>query len=765
MPARQRRSRPKKAAVALAILALAGGGLAAAASSSASTPLYQNPKASPEARATDLVRHLSLDEQIGQMVQIQVGKLYGDCSGYNAGPLNSSCAHQVLATDAVGSILSGGGDVPGAGYYPNSPETWATQINALEKYAIDHSPHHIPIIYGADVVHGHNDIVGTTLFPHQIGLGSSFDPALVTAAQTSAGKASAATNVRWAFAPVADVVTNSRWGRYYESFGEDPLLSGTLAAAAVTGLQASPTVASSVKHFAPYGASNNGLDRTAVDISLRSFQTYQLPSYEKAIDAGALSVMINSGSVNGIPATGSHYLLTDVLRQQLGFTGVTISDWADVAALANSYHVAADYEHAIALAVNAGIDVTMEPYNADSFVTNLRAAVQDNLVSKARIRQAATRVLAMKFKLGLFDDPYVDAAKANKILGADAALARKAAAESGVLLRNQNNALPLPTTAKLVVTGPTADSVADTLGGWSIGWQGVPSGSPETAVTVLKGLQAAGGANVSYAPTQADAVSQTKSADAAVVVLGRGPGAEGPNDQRDPTLPADQQALVTALKATGKPVIVVLIDDRPDVLGTAATADGVLVAWRPGSQGGNGVADLLYGKVNPSGKLPVSWPRNAADQPSDYLYNTLPSTYGGSGPVYNPAYPFGYGLSYSPTTSSVSQVSQSGNTVSVRLTVANTGSRSGDLIVPVYASQPLSAVLVPAKRLVGFTRVTLAVGQTRSVTVKFPTSVLGVVQGDVNASGPRTLEHGQYVFSTGTAADAVTPSGANTITL
>jgi beta-glucosidase len=749
-------------AAILAALGVTAGGLAAASSSGAATPLYKSPQASPEARAADLVKHLSLSEQIGQMVQIQVGELYGNCSGYNAGPLNPQCAQQVMGNDLVGSILSGGGDVPGEGYYPNTPETWATQINALEKYAIDHTPHHIPIIYGADVVHGHNDIVGTTLFPHQIGLGSSFDPALVTSVQESAGQASAATNVRWAFAPVADVDTNSRWGRYYESFGEDPVLDGTLAGAAVTGLQTTGTVASTVKHFAGYGASNNGLDRTEADMSLRTFQTYQLPSYKKAIDSGALSVMIDSGSVNGIPATGSKYLVTDVLRKQLGFKGVTISDWADVAALANSYHTVADYEHAIAQAVNAGVDVTMEPYNADSFVNNLHAAVNDGLVSKSRIEQAATRVLAMKFKLGLFDHPYVDASKANQVLGADTALARKAAAESSVLLRNQNSALPLSPSAKVVVTGPAADSVADTLGGWSIGWQGVPTGSPETAVTVLKGMQAAGGGNVTYAASQSDAVTATQSADAAVVVLGRGPGAEGPNDTIDPTLPADQQALVTALKATGKPVIVVLIDDRPDVLGSAAGADAILTAWRPGSEGGNGVADILYGAVNPSGKLPVSWPANATDQPSDYLYNTLPNTHG---PVYHPAYPFGYGLSYSATTRTVQSVSKSGHTISVKVSVSDTGSRAVDVVVPVYASQPVSAVLVPAKRLAGFTRVSLAAGQSRTVTVTFPTRVLGVVQGDVAASGPPTLEHGDYVFSTGTAADPVTPSAANTITL
>jgi beta-glucosidase len=765
MPIRARRPRSRKVAIGFALTSIVVGSLVAATNSQAAVSTYQNPKAPPGARAADLVGHLSLSEQIGQMVQIQVGHLYGDCSGYNAGPINTTCEQQILGTDAVGSILSGGGDVPGQGFYPNTPQTWATQINAMEKYAIDNSPHHIPIIYGADVVHGHNDIVGTTLFPQQIGLGASFDPALVTAVQKSAGHAAAVTNVRWAFAPVADVDTNSRWGRYYESFGEDPVLDGTMAAAAVTGLQSPGSVAATVKHFAGYGASDSGLDRTAADMSLRTFQTDQLPSYKKAIDSGALSVMVDSASINGIPATGSQYLLTQVLRRQLGFTGVTISDWQDVAALQTRYHVVADYEHAIALAVNAGVDVTMEPYDANSFVTNLNAAVRDGLVSRARIKQAATRVLTMKYKLGLFDHPYVDASKANAILGADTALARKAAAESSVLIRNENNALPLAPSAKVVVTGPAADSVADTLGGWSVGWQGVPAGSAETAVTVRAGLAAAGGANVTYAATQTEAVADAAGANAIVAVLGRDPGAEGPNDQRDPTLPADQQALVSALKATGKPVIVVLIDDRPDVLGTAATANGVLMAWRPGSEGGNGVADLLYGKVNPSAKLPVSWPAQATDQPSDYLYNTLPSTYNGNGAVYQPAYPFGFGLSYSASSSSVIGAARSGSTVSVRLNVANSGATSADVVTPVYASQPISAVLVPAKRLVGFARTTLAAGQSKTITVRFATSVLGVVAGDIDASGPPTLEHGQYVFSTGTATDAVTASATNTLTL
>jgi len=756
------RSRRRVITTIGAVLVVGAAVLVSAQNATAAGPLYLNPHASPHARAADLVRRMTLPEQIGQMVQIQVGHLYGNCTGYNPGQLNPTCEQQVLVTDGVGSILSGGGDFPSQGALPNTPQTWADQINAIEKYSIDNTRLHIPTIYGADVVHGHNDILNATLFPHQIGFGATFDPPLVKDVQTTASQASAATNVRWAFAPVADVAANSRWGRYNESYSEDPVLSGSLAAAAVEGLQTSDIVAATVKHFAGYAAPLNGLDRTPSDMSLRNFEENQLPSYKEAIDAGVLTVMVNSGSVNGIPATSSHYLLTDVVRDQLGFTGVVISDWNDVAKLLNNYHVASDYEHAIALAVNAGVDMTMEPHDADAFVTGLTKAVQDGLVSKKRIEQANQRILELKFKVGLFDHPYVDASQANNILGADLPLARKAASESSVLLRNQNNVLPFSASSKLVVTGPSADSVSNQLGGWSVGWQGVPAGSTEDAVTVLEGLKEAGGANVSYVPAQADAVAALGSADAAVVVLGRKAGAETPNDQRDPTLPADQQALVSALKATGKPVVIVLIDDRPDALGTATNADGLLMAWRPGTEGGHGVADVLYGAVNPSARLPVSWPRNGADQPNGYRLANLRAASGS----YDPLYPFGAGLSYTTYTSTVSAVSGgSHKSVDVKVDVANTGSKAGDLVVPVYTTQPTSLVLVPVKRLVGFTRVHLDAGQSKSVTVNVPSSALAVVPGDVNGSGHLTVEHGSYVFATGTAAGSPTSVATNTITL
>jgi beta-glucosidase len=476
--------------------------------------------------------------------------------------------------------------------------------------------------------------------------------------------------------------------------------------------------------------------------------------------------MVDSGAIDGVPATSSHYLLTTVLRDQMHFTGTVVSDWGDIAALQSTYHLVSNYEQAVALAINAGVDMAMVPYDANSFQTAVTAAVNDHLISVARIDQATERILELKFKTGIFDHPYVDAATANQTVGANAPLARQAAAESSVLLQNSGNVLPLAKSAHITVTGPSADSIADTLGGWSIGWQGLPAGSPETAVTVLDGLQAQGGSNVTYASTQAQAVADASTTDDYVVVVGSPPGAEGPNDQRDPELSADQQAEVTALVATGKPVVMVLIDDRPDALGSLVTSSGgvtpagLLMAWRPGTQGGNGVADVLYGDVNPSGRLSVSWPNQATDNPNSYRLLTLPSTSNSGSPIYQPLYPFGYGLSYTSYSFGTVTAAKSGGSVTVKVGVANTGSQAGDLVVPVYVSQPVSDPLVPAQRLVGFTRIHLNAGQKTTATVTFPSSNLGISQGDIGSTAPPSIESGQYIFSSG-ALGAALPTNAS----
>jgi beta-glucosidase len=503
-----------------------------------------------------------------------------------------------------------------------------------------------------------------------------------------------------------------------------------------------------------------------------------LPSYAGGIDAGAGAVMVDSGSINGVPATGSHSLLTDILRNQMHFQGVVISDFQDVQALQTAYHIAADPAEAIAKAVNAGVDMAMYVNNPDQWQAAILQDVQSHAISMARINEAVRRILTLKFQLGLFDQPCVsdpntpcvDANTANAAVTAGRDATLNAARESMTLLRNQNNTLPLSASANVVVTGPSADSMTNQLGGWSVSWQGVfgaghvccmgPPNQIPPGTTVLEGIQAAD-ANTVYAPDQASAVAAAASADAVVVAVGEKAYAEGLGDNPAPQLPPDQKSLISALQATGKPVIVVVIAGRPVGLGPAENANGVIMAYQGSTEAGQAVADVIFGKVNPSGKLPVSWPSDAATVGGDFdgtapsplgdqpkFFDQLPGTGSGPGHAYNPLYPFGFGLSYTTFTTSNLSVTpnvSSNGTATATFTVTNTGSRSGVDIVPVYVAQPVSSVVVPPQRLVGFTRVTLDAGQSKTVQVEFPVSTLAETQGDINASAPPTVEPGAYV--------------------
>jgi beta-glucosidase len=723
--------------------------------------VYLESRAAVSQRVADLLRRMTVAEKAGQLQQIAVSRLQGNDCTWSGGELNQTCMGQVLADQGAGSILSGGGMAPPQ----NTPRQWAVMTNAIQRYAIEHSRLHIPIVYGVDAVHGHNNVLGATMFPQQIGLGASWDPALVQDVARSTQRAIAATGTTWNFAPVADLARDQRWGRYYETFAEDPLLAGELSARSVRGMQdgtSGTRVAATVKHFAGYSEPTNGHDRVPADLSARYLQDTILPAYKAAVDAGALTVMANSGAVNGVPATASRYLLTDVLRGQWRFSGVVVSDWNDVRSLATAYHVAADYPSAIALAVNAGVDMAMLPPDDRDFHAGLLSALDRGLISRKRLDEAAGRVLALKVRLGLFEHPYADPEKADAaVLGADKDLARRAAAESLVLLRNAGSVLPLgAATRKLLVTGPSADSLPNQLGGWSIGWQGVPTGVTVPGTTILQGLKAnaPAGTTVGYAATQADAVTQAADADAVVVVVGEKPGAEGNSDSPRPILAADQQALVKALQATGKPVVEVVVSGRPLVLGDAAAPNALLAAWLPGTEGGNAIADVLYGTRNPSGRLPVSWPRNTGNEP--VYYQQLPGTNGGPESGYSPAYAFGAGLSYTTFATGAVSVDRGAyrvrDTIKVTVTATNSGGRGGDLVIPVYVSQPVSSVLAPPKRLVGFARVSLDAGQSKPVTVEVPVSALAVTPGDVVAAGPRQVAQGEYRIAIGAATATLT---------
>jgi beta-glucosidase len=735
---------------------------------------YLDARAPISWRIEDLLRRMTLAEKVGQMDQIVTGALRdnanpadGNChnSGGNTDPLQVSCLDNVLIKNFTGSILAGGTDNPAL----NTGKGWADWYNTIQHYAIDHSRLHIPVIFGVDAVHGFGHPFEAPLFPQSIGMGATWDPEAARVGGAATAKALQATGWTWDFAPVQDLYRDNRWGRAYETWAEQPVLSAAMGAGFVSGLQSDNRTAATVKHFAGYSQSINGHDRVEAQLPIRYLQDIFLPSYAGAIDANAATVMVDSGSINNIPATASHYLLDTLLRERMGFKGVVISDYGDVGALANNYHIAADFPGAIAKAVNAGVDVSMTPFDFVGWQNGLIDNVHKGIVSEERINQSVRRILRLKFQLGLFDHPFVDASKADAAATAGRDATLKAAQQSITLLRNQNSLLPLKSNAKLVVTGPSADSMTNQLGGWSVSWQGVfgaghvccmgPADQIPPGTTVLKGLQAAS-PNVTFAPDQASAVTAAAGADAVVVAVGEKAYAEGLGDNPQPALPADQKALISALQATGKPVIVVVIAGRPVGLGPARDAAGLLMAYQGSTEAGAAVADVLFGKVNPSGRLPISWPSEAdtpggdfdggapsplGDQPK--TFDQLPDTASGQGHAYNPLYRFGFGLSYTTFQTSgltaTNSVRRNG-TVDVTVTVKNTGSRAGTQVVPVYVHQPVSDVVVPPQRLVAFTRVSLDPGQSKTVKLSFPVSVLAVTPGDIDATARPQVEPGAY---------------------
>ena len=769
-------------AVALIIATLASVSATATTTVPASGRLaYLDSSLPVQARAASLLGQMTLAEKIGQMVQIeatQVTDTTSNCTstgGFNVP--NPVCEQKIFVDDHVGSILAGATDIPpdttGKGGTGNTGLDWANEYNTMQSYAIQHSRLRIPVIFGVDAVHGFGHPYQAPLFPQSIGMGATWDPSAAMAGGGVTGNALRATGWNWDFAPVQDLARDNRWGRYYETWAEEPALAAALGGAFVRGLQSTSgnglQVTATVKHFAGYSESINGHDRLQAELPIRYLQDTFLPSYAGGVDAGAGTVMVDSGSVNGIPATASHFLLTTELRDRLGFKGVVISDYGDVPALATSYHIASDLAGAAALAINAGVDVAMLPFNADQWQTAVQQDVADGSISMARINQAVRRILTLKFQLGLFDHPTVDASKADAAVESGRNVTLQAARESITLLRNHGNALPLSPTSHLVVTGPSADSMTNQLGGWSVSWQGVfgaghvccmgPPNQIPPGTTVLKGLQAED-PNVTSAPDQATAVSDAASADAVVVAVGEKAYAEGLGDNPAPALAPDQKALVSALEATGKPVIVVVIAGRPLGLGPAENADGVLMAYQGSTEAGTAVADVIFGRVDPGGKLPVTWPSDAAAPGGDFqtgapsplgdqpkVFDQLAGTNSGQGSGYNPLYPFGFGLSY--TTFGVSGLSATSSvastgTVTATFTVSNTGGRAGTDVVPVYVHQPVSAVLVPNQRLVGFTRVTLDPGQSQTVHVSFPVTELAVTPGDIEGTGQPQVEPGSY---------------------
>jgi len=750
----------------LTIGAAIGAVLVLGAGPASASPVYLQPSRPTPDRVEDLLGQMTLAEKVGQMQQILITHVTtrassATCGGCFGDP-DPAGMQSVLIDNHAGSLLAGGADMPSdtshSGAVGNAGRDWVVTYNGIQAFAIQQSRLHIPVLFGVDAVHGFSHPFDAPLFPHAIGMGATWDTALAELDGGVTGAALRSTGWVEDFAPVQDVFRDARWGRSYEPWSEAPVLAGAMGAANVRGLQAAPDgttsnplrVAATLKHFAGNSQSINGHDRVEGQLPIRDLQDVFLPAYKDGIDAGAKMVMISSSSINATPATASRFLQTTLLRERLGFTGVTISDFNDVQAISTAYHAAPDLAGAVAKAVNAGLDMSMWVDAPDQWQSTIQADVQSGQISEARIDEAVRRILTLKFELGLFDQPCVtdftkpcvdpDAGQAAVQSGRDATL--QAARESMTLLKNTGSVLPIARTAQVLVTGPNADSMVGQLGGWSVSWQGLfssghmccegPRGQIPPGTTVRQAVEAADSSTtfvaVSPAVTaseQAAAVSAASSSDVVVAVVGELAYAEGIGDDPAPALVAGQKGLLAALEATGKPVIVVVMAGRPIGLGAAnaQNATALLMAYQGSTEAGQAVADVIFGDVNPGGKLPITWPTDAdsrapfgaggdfnggaasplGDQPK--VFDQLPSTSSGTGNAYNPLFTFGFGLSYTTFTTdglSIAGPTVGDRTLSATFSVTNTGSRAGTEVVPVFVHRATSDVVAPPHRLVGF---------------------------------------------------------------
>ena len=742
--------------VLFSLLLLAGFAWLSAAAQTWQAPNSQLASKELNARVDSLLKKMTLDEKVGQLVQYS--------AGFATGPGASNLTYDdLVARGQVGSMLNVVG---------------AAKTNHYQHIAVEKSRLHIPIIFGLDVIHGHR-----TTFPIPLALAASWDPAAAEKAARMGAVEARADGIAWAFSPMVDIARDPRWGRIIESAGEDPYLGSAMARAWVKGYQQGDlskpdSVAVSVKHFAAYGAAIAGRDYNAVDMSEITLRQVYLEPYRAAVQAGAATLMSSFNSLNGVPATANPFTLTRILRREWGFDGFVVSDWGAVSELRN--HSIGDDETVARKALEAGVDMDME---GNLYGTVIARQVREGKIPEPVVDEAVRRILRVKFALGLFEHPYTEAAPAYDATPERRAVARKVAGETLVLLKNDpvegvGALLPLTAKAKKVaLIGPLADNQREMLGAWAV------TGDPKYVVTLKAALAERLGERLLYAQgcgllsgedanllrranssgpetadihppipddkkTIAEAVETARKADVVILALGESSSwMEGEASSRTTLgFTGAQEQLLEAVSATGKPVILVVLAGRPLELKWAANhVPAILEAWSPGVEAGHAVADVLFGDVNPSGKLPASLPRAVGQEP--LYYAQLPTGRPAHGDLSHlpqnsdekymsryideensALFPFGWGLSYTrfsyaqPTISRaevpVREVLSSGNqpVATVGVDVKNTGSVSGTEVVQLYLRNTAASVEQPVRELKGFARVELAPGETKHVS-------------------------------------------------
>ena len=731
-----------------------------------------------------LISEMTLEEKVGQMTQITldvIGKGDGRHQSNEPFEIDTLEIRKALLTHHVGSILNTTNN------YAMPPAEWNKIISYIQKVAMEQSRMKIPVIYGVDAIHGATYTDGAIMFPQQITLAATFNPthaynmASVTAYETRAS------GIPWNFSPVLDLGADPRFSRQFEGFGEDPYLVKVMGKEMIKGyegitdsIHTKYKVASCLKHFLGYSVPYSGKDRTPAFIPEHILREYHLEPFKAAIEAGAESVMINSGIVNGISVHASYEILTDLLKNELQFEGVVLTDWLDIINLHSRDRIAKDDKEAIKLAINAGIDMSMVPYEYETFVTNLIELVKEGEVKESRIDDAVRRILKLKLKLNLWEQPVTNV-KDYPEFGSEksARMAYNAASEAITLLKNTNSILPLSKNAKVLVTGPNANNMRTLNGAWSYSWQGEKTDRFAGEFnTILEAIQLEiGAANVKYVPgvsyvhegkyfedidDQFDAaIAAAKKVDYVILCVGENTYTEKPGDLNDLTLNARQLRLANELAKTGKPIVLVLNQGRPrSISSIEPNMQAVIHIYLPGNYGGDALSDILFGDVNPSGKLPYTYP-SYPNSITTYYHKPSENQKRVEGVYnyesdYNPQYEFGFGLSYTTFEYSNLKVStpefSKGDTLKISVDVKNTGKRSGKESVLLFSSDLYASITPDAKRLRRFNKINLEPGQLQTVHFEITDKDLAFV----NQHNAWITEIGDFELSIGNLKAKVT---------
>ena len=744
---------------------------------------YQNPKLSVEQRVNDLVSRMTLQEKVGQL-RCTLAWNYYTIKGKNVEP--SELFKKDIAEGQIGMLW---GTYRADPWTQKSlenglnPELAAKAGNALQKYVIEHTRLGIPLFLAEEAPHGHMAI-GTTVFPTGFGMAATWNPALIEKTGEVIGQEIRLQGGHISYGPVLDLAREPRWSRVEETMGEDPVLAGELGAAMVKGLGGGilskpySTIAT-LKHFIGYGTTEAGQNGGITIAGARELQESFLPPFKKAINAGALSVMTSYNSLDGIPSTCSKALLTDLLRTQWGFNGFVVSDLYSIDGIHGTHRVAETKQQAGVMALKAGVDADL---GALAF-GRLEDAVQKGMVTEAEIDVAVKRILKMKFEMGLFEHPYVDAAQAKQLVRSDnnKAVALQVAREVITLLKNQNHVLPLSKTQKVLVCGPNADNVYNMLGDYTAPQEdgnvktilaGIRSKLPASQVTYVKGCAV----RDTTASNIAEAVAAAKEADVVVVAVGGSSARDfktsyketgaavtdsktisdmdcGEGFDRATLTPlGHQMQLLKALKATGKPLVVVYIEGRPmDKSWAAQHADALLTAYYPGQEGGTAIADVLFGDYNPAGRLPVSVPANVGQIPV-YYNKKPPMPHDYVEMSARPLYAFGYGLSYTTFKYDDLNIEETGDTqFKVTFNVTNTGDMDGDEVVQLYLHDEFASTAQPMMQLKKFSRIFIPKGETKQVSFTLEAEDLEIVDQEMN----HVVETGDYTVMIGPSSDNI----------